>query len=90
MLRAFLIFGAGWYFGRNQNAGRQLVSAGQQLLDAATERPVARTVLPDTRIVSPEQAQGCPEGYTWWPQYKKCLSPREDAQAREEYAKQGR
>lgn len=85
MLRALLLFGAGWYFGRNAGAGQQLVAAGQQLLDATTGRPVTTSVLPDTAVVSPEKANQCKEGYTWWPQYNMCLDPRQDAAARKAY-----
>jgi hypothetical protein len=80
-----MLFEAGYYFGRNRNAGQQLLAAGQQLLDAETGQPVAQTVLLDTTIVSPEQANKCPAGYTWWPQYQKCLDPRTDAELRRKY-----
>lgn len=80
-----MLFAAGYYFGRNRGAATQLISQGQQLLDAATGEPVARSVLPNTNIISPEQANSCPDGYTWWPQYQQCLDPDTDARLRQEY-----
>jgi hypothetical protein len=84
-MRGLLLFALGWWFGRNPGATTQLVSAGQTLLDAQTGQPVTQTVLPDTTIISPEKANACKDGYTWWPQYGMCLSPAEDARAREAY-----
>lgn len=90
MLRALLIFGAGWYFGRNQNAAGQVIGAGKDLLETATRQPGVRPVIPGTAIISPEKAAGCPAGYTYWPALGKCLSPDEDRQARESYEKTGK
>jgi hypothetical protein len=90
MLRALMLFAAGWYFGRTPSAGRQFVAAGRQLLDAASGEPVAENVLPETRIISPEQANACPPGYTWWPQYGQCLDPTADTRLRQQWiASQG-
>lgn len=57
MLRALLIFGAGFYFGRNRGAAGQLVGAGGQILDTYTGQSVATNVIPNTTIVSPDQAE---------------------------------
>lgn len=89
MFKLIAVFAAGFYFGRNQQATQQVVSAGRQLLDATTDKLRTQPVLPDTRIISPEQANNCKRGYTWWPAYERCLSPEEDAAARERYAKTG-
>lgn len=66
MLKALALFAAGYYFGRNPGAGRQVVAAGSQILDAYTDQPVARNVLPDTTIVTPQQAGACPPGYVYY------------------------
>jgi len=81
MWNALMWFGLGWYFGRNPGAQQQVMDAGTQLLNTATQQLNTKPVQPDATPV-------CKPGYTYWPQYERCLDPYQDAKAREEYAQQ--
>lgn len=85
MLKAIALFAAGFYFGRNRNATQQVLDAGAAVLNTQRDTVQTDAVLPNTNIISPERAVGCPDGYTFWPQYKACLDPKQDAEARAAY-----
>ena len=66
MLKALMLFAAGYYFGRNPGAGRAVVAAGRDVLDTYTGEPIAQNVLPNTTIVTPQGAGSCPPGYFYY------------------------